>query len=82
MTRHFNRDIESRNSPGALSFFSNFMGGDQPKREKTKKVIMKQVMRNDVPQGVTTYAPVPQVEQTAREETQASFDYDLSEPLI
>ena len=39
-------------------------------------------MRNDVPQGVTTYAPVPQVEQTAREETQASFDYDLSEPLI
>ena len=43
---------------------------------------MKQVMRNDVPQGVTTYAPVPQVEQTAREETQASFDYDLSEPLI
>lgn len=43
---------------------------------------MKQVMRNDVPQGVTTYAPVPQVEKTAREETQASFDYDLAEPLI
>jgi len=59
VTKHFNRDIESRNSPGALSFFSNFMGGDQPKKERTKKVIIKQVQRNDVPQAVVTYAPLP-----------------------
>ena len=49
VTKHLNRDIESRNSPAAFSFFTNFMGGEETKKQKCKKVIMKQVERNDVP---------------------------------
>jgi hypothetical protein len=33
VTKHLNRDIESRNSPAAFSFFNNVMGGQEPKRK-------------------------------------------------
>lgn len=49
VTKHLNRDIESRNSPAAFSFFNNFMGGQEPKKQKCKRVIMKQIERNEMP---------------------------------